>query len=293
MLERIEKITNESTIANLSKPESWNKNLRTLVAFDADGTFIDMTKGDHWFTIINEMPREYQERIKKRVNLLGPSQEKWAQQYLSASTFYEFARHGWNMQDIIPFAQKVVVRKEGIQLIRKLTDKHRVVIISYGFKQFLESVLDQYGLSSQVEVFADSIFDVSQGLISPQIDGFIPEWNKHPQPSEEPEKFVSFVQSMSVVPATKGIILDKLTKTDTNIKQILSVGDSSGDLEMFNTTNKLSGISILHGHSDNAPKHIWNRPDFEEFVKTITYICVNKKDSSFTPTANLISDLLL
>lgn len=281
---------NEMIINQLRTTRNSEDSKPGIIALDADGTIVNMKNGDHWFTLIHELPQTAQNRIYSRVKLLGRSKITYEQQYLSASSLYEFMLNGWTQKDINNMAKNVKLREGVVELINDVQAMgYKVVVISHGIKEVLQKVLE-YNSLSNIDVYANSIMpEIIARKVEDSLD-FIPNFEEMPTKENNPEEFNNFVESMIVVPNTKGIILEKLL-LDFKDRNSIAVGDSEGDIELFTQMNKIGGYSILHLHNDKPNKYINSSEDLNVFVNVVSHFSVNMVDSSFSPVTEIINSL--
>jgi HAD superfamily phosphoserine phosphatase-like hydrolase len=285
-LDEVIKFEGKKVFENSEILEKQNKNasqnlMPGIIALDADGTIIN---GDHWFTLIDYLPEDARNRIKSRAKLLSKSTITFEQQYFSAASLYEFALEGWDENKILEIVKEIVLREGVVQLIEELQQKGFViVVISHGIKQVLQEVLKNYKLDG-IEVVGNNF--VPQ-IISPLIEGFIPEFIDLPDESKNPIEFVNFVKTMNVVPNYKGQLLSNLFHKYEG-KNNIAVGDSLGDLEMFKQMIQSNGKTILHVHPVGPNKFAAYSDQIERFRDNVGYFSVNTVDTDFEPTIELI-----
>lgn len=282
---------NEEVIGQLKTTKNSEDRKPGIIALDADGTIVNMKNGDHWFTLIHELPQTAQSRIYSRVKLLGRSKITYEQQYLSASSLYEFMLNGWTQKNIDNMAKNVKLREGVVELINDVQSVgYKVVVISHGIKEVLQKVLE-YNSLNDIDVYANSIVpEIIARKVEDSLD-FIPNFEEIPTKENNPEEFNNFVESMMVVPNTKGIVLEKLL-LDFKNRNSIAVGDSEGDIELFTQMNKIGGYSILHLHNDKPNKYINSAEDLNVFVNVVSHFSVNMVDSSFSPVAEIINSLM-
>jgi phosphoserine phosphatase len=268
--------------------DGWDRRPPGIITLDADGTFIDMAEGDHWFTLIKELPSAAQKRINKTVSLLGRSDDTFEQQFLSAGSLYEFAANGWSIAHLQQLAQQVKLRPMAIDTFKTLLNRgYRLVVISHGIKPVLEAVLARSGLQD-IAVYANAAYPSSQ--IVPLIPHFYPDWEDRAQGKPLPKAFEMFVYSMNVVPNTKGAIIARMLQ-DFRCCRNIAVGDSKGDLSMFREMFFSGGQALLHLHTDRPNPFINDARLLEPFFETVTCFCINRKDGTFAPTAQQLLTL--
>jgi hypothetical protein len=298
VIDRVKEIRTKAVIQNHSIIDNdqlkvWINKKPGIVALDADGTLLEMKNGDHWFSLINQLPQAAQDRIANRIKLLGKSTDLFEQKYLSASSLYEFALNGWHREDMQKFAYAIKIRPGALELINNMTAKgYKVLIVSYGIMQILTTVFKDK-TDQPLEIYANETTVGNTGEIAPIIEDFIPDYDKLPTAEDQPEVFRKFVDSIETIPLTKGLIINMLLdKYDCIGKKNLTVGDSEGDLKMFESITNNGGISILHVHADRPNKDIMNSDSIDKFMHSVHFFSVNREDHSFEPTASLINNLI-
>jgi HAD superfamily phosphoserine phosphatase-like hydrolase len=273
--------------------KGWDTKPPGLVAFDADSTLINATEHNHWWVIIRDLPQEVQDRIMQRANTFGSSEDSFDQQYLSAASFFELQRLGFDSSIFKKYAPNVDFRDGSKEVMKFLIKKgFKVVIISYGIKLMLQECLKYLGFEDQIEVYANEILNPQSGQIAPGIKNFIPSTSEEAI-RNDPSIFTKFVKSLKVIPNTKGTILKEIVRSGNLCdKKIMVVGDSWGDYTMFKEAQSLNGHSILHIHNDQRTKTVLDSNTIEQLIAASTYLSINLEDTSFEPTKSLIESLV-